>query len=451
MNYRDENPSDSPEERQINALTRERDELLTQNKRLHELVKEQQRVAAEDQPPAPSPQPLETTDPRVNQGITNLANRANTLREERDGWKQTCNSLRGLLDMAGIRTQPGGTIVEAAYYVGTDRIEWLPIDEWKRRRRQAAIDSAILRSMVTENAFAMACELDAYRTLAGRDLRAQVEDRLGRAAETSAPKPSDDAQGKPPDWPKFLVGFDERGDRTIFVYVSPYDGRFFDRNGNTDKAVHTYDHNASRSDVRVVDAAEARTVAAAFETKDPAVATARWIRTYLEDKGMPLALDVTFAPPAAGDITVGSVPLEFSSFDNAILRCPAPPPPGDLVLHVHVPGAGNSPAIEPMQHTRLVLGDIATERHRQITELGHTPESDYNYRSTGDLANRAAVRALSHIPILDRKDTKPADALGEYRRALVQAGALLVAEIERLDRHQGTQKGYRDLEKGPMQ
>ena len=94
---------------------------------------------------------------------------------------------------------------------------------------------------------------------------------------------------------------------------------------------------------------------------------------------------------------------------------------------------------------------IAEERQRQITEEKWTPEHD-DAHDKGQLAGAAAVYALEscgfenpHCAELKREDTthkvrlwpwaeqwwKPS---GDARRDLVKAGALIAAEIDRLNR-----------------
>lgn len=87
-----------------------------------------------------------------------------------------------------------------------------------------------------------------------------------------------------------------------------------------------------------------------------------------------------------------------------------------------------------------VLDDIQDERRRQIKEEGWTPEHDDQHDS-GELAHAAGCYALfsgSHADAGDPPKYWPWDAAwwkpSEYRRDLVKAAALLVAEIERLDR-----------------
>lgn len=87
-----------------------------------------------------------------------------------------------------------------------------------------------------------------------------------------------------------------------------------------------------------------------------------------------------------------------------------------------------------------VLVEIESERVRQVEEEGWTPEHD-DAHDGGELAHAAGCYALfsgSHADAgyppkywpLDDGWWKPS----EYRRDLIKAAALLVAEIERLDR-----------------
>jgi len=92
------------------------------------------------------------------------------------------------------------------------------------------------------------------------------------------------------------------------------------------------------------------------------------------------------------------------------------------------------------------LEDIHAERRRQIEVEGWTPQHD-DQHDFGDLAAAGACYALNagtrlthmlprtplNIPVAwpwDKSWWKPSDK----RRDLVKAGALIVAEIERLDR-----------------
>lgn len=84
--------------------------------------------------------------------------------------------------------------------------------------------------------------------------------------------------------------------------------------------------------------------------------------------------------------------------------------------------------------------DVVTERERQITQEGYTPEHDDRH-VLGQLRDGAIAYALA-----DRRCTRDAEALINfwpfddepkhkgYRRNLVIAAAMLIAEIERIDR-----------------
>lgn len=90
------------------------------------------------------------------------------------------------------------------------------------------------------------------------------------------------------------------------------------------------------------------------------------------------------------------------------------------------------------------VGDIAAERQRQVSVEGWTPEHDDQHRP-GDLACAAGCYAI-HAGLPDRarvpKGYSPQDWPWDHvwwkpkdrRRDLVRAGALIAAEIERLDR-----------------
>lgn len=90
-----------------------------------------------------------------------------------------------------------------------------------------------------------------------------------------------------------------------------------------------------------------------------------------------------------------------------------------------------------------VLDDIYEERQRQVDVEGWTPEHDDEH-SKGEMAQAAAAYAVSdtvypHAQILwpwDEKWWKPTNR----RRDLIKAAALIVAEIERLDRSDLTDK-----------
>ena len=94
-----------------------------------------------------------------------------------------------------------------------------------------------------------------------------------------------------------------------------------------------------------------------------------------------------------------------------------------------------------MQTHEQVIREITQERERQISAEGWTPEHDDGH-SSGELAGAAACYATTDIPHwaaeyvrariwpFSTDSWKPASR----RRNLVKAAALIVAEIERLDR-----------------
>lgn len=97
---------------------------------------------------------------------------------------------------------------------------------------------------------------------------------------------------------------------------------------------------------------------------------------------------------------------------------------------------------QPAPALRIAVADIAAERQRQIEAEGRTPEADDGYRG-GELAAAASAYAFSAAT---RTRYLALDPLGfwpwspewfkpkDQRSDLVRAGALIVAEIERIDR-----------------
>lgn len=85
---------------------------------------------------------------------------------------------------------------------------------------------------------------------------------------------------------------------------------------------------------------------------------------------------------------------------------------------------------------------IAAERRRHVDVEGWTPEHDDEH-AQGELAAAAACYALSTVDTLDESEAKrfwPWEAkwwkLSTKKRVLVKAGALIVAELERLIREE---------------
>lgn len=100
----------------------------------------------------------------------------------------------------------------------------------------------------------------------------------------------------------------------------------------------------------------------------------------------------------------------------------------------------------PAQLTQAAT-DVLAERRRQIEAEGWTPAHDDEYLMPGSLAEAAACYAISSIPGTKRRKEPPHGwpwAIKWWkpttpRRDLVKAGALILAEIERLDRQAATQ------------
>lgn len=83
------------------------------------------------------------------------------------------------------------------------------------------------------------------------------------------------------------------------------------------------------------------------------------------------------------------------------------------------------------------LADIAHERERQVSAEGYSPEHDDAHdhcelaRAAANYACRTDALMLNGTRVWpDGWECRPAD----YRRLLVKAGALILAEIERIDR-----------------
>jgi hypothetical protein len=119
----------------------------------------------------------------------------------------------------------------------------------------------------------------------------------------------------------------------------------------------------------------------------------------------------------------------------------APVPPKTVETHSARPAPHDF-------YTAKALGDVHAERSRQVTEEGWT--SDHDDRHTkGEMAKAAACYA-SFAALTDRTRAEELYAPGsvftawpwqshwwkpsDRRRDLVKAGALILAEIERLDR-----------------
>ncbi len=85
-----------------------------------------------------------------------------------------------------------------------------------------------------------------------------------------------------------------------------------------------------------------------------------------------------------------------------------------------------------------VIKEIKKERQRQIVKEGYDKWHDDFEWGEGELAHAAACYAYSHVEELPWPWEKESDKRKKHtrRRQLVIAAALLVAEIERIDRSQ---------------
>ncbi|MBA6103454.1 hypothetical protein [Pseudomonas monteilii] len=102
--------------------------------------------------------------------------------------------------------------------------------------------------------------------------------------------------------------------------------------------------------------------------------------------------------------------------------------------------------------TRLVALEVLTERIRQIMVEGYTAEQDDQY-TTGQLADAAsAYAAWAHTWNLPYVECTHTPALWPWapetwksqsqRQMLIKAGALILAELERLDRKQAQESAH---------
>lgn len=117
--------------------------------------------------------------------------------------------------------------------------------------------------------------------------------------------------------------------------------------------------------------------------------------------------------------------------------------PPEMMMQKMGPVSRGSATEDIAALSRSAINDIAAERQRQIDVEGWTPDHDDQHAS-GQLAAAAGSYALAKHPRLlwvggnefpltwpwHRRWWKPKDR----RRDLIRAGALIVAEIERLDR-----------------
>jgi hypothetical protein len=113
--------------------------------------------------------------------------------------------------------------------------------------------------------------------------------------------------------------------------------------------------------------------------------------------------------------------------------------PTPLFTHPPAPQPAAQPQSEPTE--AQAARDVLAERRRQIESEGYTPAHDDEY-DEGEMARAAACYALSAVGVKGNDIAqlrfwpwadewwKPSDP----RRDLVKAAALILAEIERIDR-----------------
>lgn len=88
------------------------------------------------------------------------------------------------------------------------------------------------------------------------------------------------------------------------------------------------------------------------------------------------------------------------------------------------------------------LRDVTAERQRQQSTKGYSTQQDDTY-----IGGELAAAAISYIEPMEAESYWPADwhddsfKPSDYRRNLVKAGALILAEIERIDRQASQGEG----------
>lgn len=111
--------------------------------------------------------------------------------------------------------------------------------------------------------------------------------------------------------------------------------------------------------------------------------------------------------------------------------------------------ASPAPPTAQAQRVTAALTDIAAERKRQVEQEGWTVEHDDEHVNA-EMARAAVCYIMGRIRFGDAYGPEtlwPAEwdeawwKPGPYRRNLVKAGALIVAEIERLDRLSARREG----------
>lgn len=139
---------------------------------------------------------------------------------------------------------------------------------------------------------------------------------------------------------------------------------------------------------------------------------------------------------ARRDFEIPDVAKEVERLRAALLDCSSYVPADSIMgreLRELLPDA-NWSAVETCEPRSQAATDVLAERLRQVTAEGWTPDRDDTY-TFGELAE-AASAYLRHVSLhwpngWDKAWYKPTTR----RRDLVKSAALILAEIERLDRH----------------
>lgn len=150
-----------------------------------------------------------------------------------------------------------------------------------------------------------------------------------------------------------------------------------------------------------------------------------------------------FVLSEVGRDVIRLTPEEFEEFERNMAN-PAPPTPSILVgaaliqkLHAEAKAHTTEQAVREDERASQAIKDVLAERRRQVEREGWTSRHDDEHDSA-EMADAAACYALSasnrgdfmRFWPWDDEWWKPATP----RRDLVKAGALILAEIERLDR-----------------
>jgi len=125
-----------------------------------------------------------------------------------------------------------------------------------------------------------------------------------------------------------------------------------------------------------------------------------------------------------------------------------------IALALFVSEVRNAPVVETMSpHTYQAIVEITAERSRQVVEEGFTADRDDQY-TRGELSRAALSYADFAASLISSRfdtnfSTPPAAwpwaikwwKVDSPRRCLIKAAALIVAEVERLDRASERQGG----------